>query len=155
MADRLYPSPTVDIVAKALGKTHEIFDGLRIGSMYHCPMAEAQGYTSVSVRHIPCGKENCVHRHYLDLSTWKASAEGLDAFSEEVSRLWLKEGRKVFVHCAHGIERAPLAVAYFAKLHFTKGETFEDVYEFVRRMRPMAQDRTLWLSPEARGRVGI
>lgn len=154
MSDRHYPSPSPDHVAAALGKTHEVFPGLRIGAAAHCQFSKGQGYVSVSVRHVPCMNDDCTQRHYLDLATWVASVEGLDAFADDVGER-LALGRKVFVHCAHGIERAPLAVAYFLKRDVCRALPFEDVYAFVRKMRPVALDRTKWLSPEAVRKVGL
>ena len=49
----------------------------------------------------------------------------------------------VLVHCAAGMERSPLAVAYF--LAYSKGIPIEEAYKIVKRGRPQAMDRTGWL----------
>lgn len=50
---------------------------------------------------------------------------------------------EVLVHCAAGIERSPLAVAYF--LAYSKGIPIEESYKIVKRGRPQTQERTIWL----------
>src|SRR3990172_11102387 len=48
----------------------------------------------------------------------------------------------VLVHCAAGMERSPLAVAYF--LAYSKGIPIEEAYKIVKRGRPQTQERTGW-----------
>ncbi len=55
----------------------------------------------------------------------------------------LKNGAEVLVHCAAGIERSPLTVAYF--ISYSKGISIHEAYKIVKRQRPQAQDRTMWL----------
>ena len=55
----------------------------------------------------------------------------------------LLNGRKVLVHCGAGIERSPLAVAWY--LAKTQHTTIEDAYEIVRKGRSQTQVRTVWL----------
>lgn len=55
----------------------------------------------------------------------------------------LKSDHHVLVHCAAGIERSPLAVAWFLSRHY--GMTIEKAYEIVKKNRPQTQDRSVWL----------
>jgi len=55
----------------------------------------------------------------------------------------LKTDHHVLVHCMAGIERSPLAVAYFLSRHY--GMTIEKAYELVKKGRPQTQDRRVWL----------
>jgi len=81
----------------------------------------------------------------------------MERVSSLIRETWLEGGHRTYVHCFHGVERAPLAVAWF--VHQNLGAiqrlpavrfkatqmSFGDVYKFVLRMRPVAQDRTQWL----------
>ncbi len=55
----------------------------------------------------------------------------------------IKNGAEVLVHCAAGIERSPLTVAYY--ISYSKGISIDEAYKIVKRQRPQAQDRTIWL----------
>lgn len=55
----------------------------------------------------------------------------------------LKTDRHVLVHCMAGIERSPLAIAYFLTRHF--GMDIEQAYRLVKKGRPQTQDRRVWL----------
>lgn len=140
-----YESPNQSLKIVADAGSHEIIPGLVIGSLAQCGTAKKNGYVSIGVRHIACHVPGCIHKHFLDLNTFVASRAGLESFSDEVLDIWYRNGKKVFVHCFHGIERAPLAVAYFIKREVTPLIPFADVYRFVLRQRPCALDRTNWL----------
>jgi hypothetical protein len=142
---RKYASPSPERTKQAEASSNEILPGLLIGSLSQCATAARNGYATLSVRHIKCSVPTCVNKHFLDLDTFTASKAGLDAFADELHVTWCLKGQKTFVHCFHGIERAPLAVAYAIKRDVTPQFSFEEVYAFVRRMRPVALDRTKWL----------
>lgn len=55
----------------------------------------------------------------------------------------LKTGADVLVHCAAGIERSPLTVAYY--IAYSKGISIHEAYKIVKRGRPQTQDRSGWL----------
>lgn len=55
----------------------------------------------------------------------------------------LKSDHKILVHCAAGMERSPLAVAYFLQHNF--GITLEEAYKIVKKNRPQTLDRSIWL----------
>ena len=46
-------------------------------------------------------------------------------------------------NCAAGIERSPLAVAYF--IAYSKGIPIEEAYKIVKKGRPQTQERIMWL----------
>jgi hypothetical protein len=65
----------------------------------------------------------------------------------------LQAGRKVLVHCAEGIERAPLAITCF--LHRTgKAPSLEEAFRMVQKKRTQAQDRLEWLERSGLGGPG-
>jgi len=68
--------------------------------------------------------------------------EQLDKVSTFIDAM-LKTDRKILVHCMAGIERSPLAVAYFLSHYF--GMTIEQAYQLVKKGRPQTQDRRVWL----------
>lgn len=49
----------------------------------------------------------------------------------------------VLVHCMGGMERSPLAVAYF--IAYSKGIPLEEAYKIVKKGRPQTMDRSIWL----------
>ena len=55
----------------------------------------------------------------------------------------LLAGRRVLVHCHHGVERSPLAVAWF--LTTKHGMTIDSAYRLVMERHPRTQDRRRWL----------
>jgi len=50
---------------------------------------------------------------------------------------------EVLINCAAGMERSPLAVAYY--LMYSKGISIEEAYEIVKKGRPQTMDRRVWL----------
>jgi len=57
----------------------------------------------------------------------------------------LRAGRRVLVHCGAGVERSPLAVAYY--LHRDHGLSWDAAYALLQRRRPQVADRRSWLAP--------
>lgn len=155
--DRKYESPSREITDAAAAHSHEILPGLVIGSLSQCASATRSGFRTICVRHLPCHVPACLHSSVLNLETWVASVAEMERVASLIREVWLDGGNKTYVHCFHGVERAPLAVAWFIHAHIAEIQalpnvrfknqqmTFDDVYKFVRRMRPVALDRTLWL----------
>lgn len=54
----------------------------------------------------------------------------------------------LLVHCRYGLERSPLAVAWF--LRHRLGWSWDEAYGLLRRKRPEIQDRRDWLPEVAR-----
>ena len=58
------------------------------------------------------------------------------------------QGKRVIIHCAWGMERAPLTVAYFLSGSVKRSiDTLPDIkaaYEQIRKVRPFVLDRTTW-----------
>lgn len=53
----------------------------------------------------------------------------------------------LMIHCKGGIERSPLTVAYFlVKFRHYK---MDDAYEFIKKARPVVEDRRTWLPSES------
>ena len=77
----------------------------------------------------------------------QVSAKDLDTAAENIESAMRSHGR-VLVHCAGGIERSPLTVAWF--LFRKRGMTFENAYRLVTEKRRQAQRRDGWLAPDAR-----
>ena len=55
----------------------------------------------------------------------------------------LDKGTEVMVNCAAGMERSPLAIAYY--LSYSKGISIEEAYKIVKEKRPQTMDRRDWL----------
>src|SRR5579884_1196928 len=82
-----------------------------------------------------------VPEEYVRLCVLEAKPPG-----EPPGALWLpflKDGKKVLLHCGAGIERSPLACVWF--LHTKRNMDFDEAYEFVKEKRPIVADRRTWL----------
>lgn len=55
----------------------------------------------------------------------------------------LANNRPVLVHCHQGIERSPLAVAFY--LRAMRGITMKEAYEFIKSKRPEIVEHLDWL----------
>ncbi len=53
-------------------------------------------------------------------------------------------GEKLLVHCGAGIERSPLAVAYWLCFQDGFKGHIEEAYQFIQKVRPEVQYRGLW-----------
>lgn len=136
-------------------QAHMVFPGIVIGSENNCQNAKGQGLISVSVRHIACENPDCHHFPILDMKKFVANTSDLDAASDWIYQKWAIEGNKIYLHCFHGIERAPLTLAYMIKRHVLPGFPFHNIYRWVQTKRPMAQDRSHWLEKEVQEEFGI
>jgi protein-tyrosine phosphatase len=58
----------------------------------------------------------------------------------------MARGEKVLVSCGQGMERSPLAVAWY--LFRRKGMTVQDAYRLVKEKRPQVIERLGWLHGE-------
>lgn len=67
-----------------------------------------------------------------------ASKDQLNACAEAIESS-LDTGKDVLVHCWVGMERSPLAVAWF--LHKKRGMTMDDAYNLIISKRPFVQRR--------------
>ena len=56
------------------------------------------------------------------------------------------EGKDVLVHCMAGIERSPLAIAYYLKNFHFPHLSWNESYEFIKQRRSEVSDRTQWLN---------
>lgn len=75
--------------------------------------------------------------------TNKASRTALDLCATVIDSI-LVRGAPILVHCAQGIERGPLTVAWF--LHTRRGMTIDQAYDWVIAHRPQVERRDLaWL----------
>lgn len=57
----------------------------------------------------------------------------------------LKKGIPLIVQCWLGIERSPLATAWY--LHKYRGMSLEDAYKLIQSKRHIVQDRRVWIRP--------
>ncbi len=74
-----------------------------------------------------------------------ASIDQLNAVAEVIDNALANEKikRKILVHCYAGIERSPLAIAWF--LHTKRGMTLDEAYKLIKQKRPIVQDRQVWI----------
>lgn len=79
------------------------------------------------------------------LTDWEATVPHLDSIAAAIEAL---RTDTVLVHCTAGIERSPLAVAWY--LFRYQYMSFDEAYALVFKQRTIALDRRAWLSREAR-----
>jgi hypothetical protein len=125
----------------------EIVPGLWIGDQRdaavwpHELICVLEGYRDPRVRKgsywIPILKQN------HSWSTWEADHGNLRKIARLITR-FLKENRQVMVHCAMGIERSPLTVAYFLVVT-GRANGFPEAYALIKKKRPIVWDRSEWL----------
>lgn len=72
----------------------------------------------------------------------RVRTKDLDIAADNIESALRSHGR-VLVHCAGGIERSPLTVAWF--LYRKRGMTFDTAYTLVTRKHPQTQRRDVWL----------
>lgn len=73
-----------------------------------------------------------------------ASEAGLDVIATLVNLLVRTTKSNVLIHCAAGIERGPLASAWYL-WKTGQYESFPEAYDYVKKTRTQAQDRTSWV----------
>lgn len=76
-----------------------------------------------------------------------ASRLMLDA-ATQIVRAHQKAGRRVLLHCAAGIERSPLTMAWFLR-RYGYARNLNDAYAKIRALRPQIQECTHWLPPHS------
>jgi len=72
-----------------------------------------------------------------------ASIKALNQVSQHIHTLLIRQ-IPVLVHCWGGVERSPLAVAWFL-VGYGYEDSLSDAYAFLKSKRPVVSDRTFWL----------
>lgn len=73
-----------------------------------------------------------------------ATRANLDRVAFTIERL-LMNRKRVLVHCGQGVERSPLAVAWYLRSY--RDYTLDDAYALLKRKRPEVEDHRAWLEP--------
>ena len=74
----------------------------------------------------------------------KQLTKQMNAFADLVDlKLNTEDDTKIVVHCAMGMERAPLAIVWY--LHKRTGISLDDAYQKVVEARPIVLDRRGWI----------
>ena len=77
-----------------------------------------------------------------EVTTYMADEKQLNVAAEAIESL-LSANKKVMVHCAVGMERSPLVVAWY--LHTKKGMSLDEAYSLIISRRSFVQRRDEWL----------
>lgn len=109
----------------------DIEEGRRLAGEY--------GHVVLSV--IPKG-DLSAHREF-DLRSPPFKASLLDEVADAIHHLESRSWSSVVVCCNMGIERSPLAVAWWLRKH--KGYDWDGAYRLIRQVRPEVQDRRGWI----------
>lgn len=121
---------------------HEILPRLFVGDMYSCEMAARAGMSRMCVLEQPCGHDDCFHQRILD-TDGKTNPEWLERASAFIVKEWMVGAARLLVHCAAGVERSPLTVAWFMGKEF--GTPIDDAYAWLKSHRSFVEDRRAWL----------
>jgi protein-tyrosine phosphatase len=81
----------------------------------------------------------------IDGESPRASVSRLNDAAEIIDNV-RGQGERVLVHCGGGMERSPLTVAwYLVKHHREEFPDLDAAYDYIKRLRPIVQDRQSWL----------
>lgn len=102
-------------------------------------MWDAEPHRLYEARHIPTTKMK--NGSIVVVPSW------MDIASRWITR-YRHSGmlQKVLIHCAGGVERAPLTLVWHLMRHDSM--TLDEAYELVKEQHPPAQDRRQWLPAE-------
>ena len=119
---------------------HEILPRLWVGPASSCDAAP-NGTRCVCVLEGP-HSPRCLHMPILG-SDGKADPVLLGKVALTIDTLWQPNRPTLLVHCGAGVERSPLAVAWWLVYRFSY--TFDEAYAWIKRQRPVAEDRRSWI----------
>jgi protein-tyrosine phosphatase len=111
----------------------------------HARLNVLEGPVTYSTPH-----QHDTHIAILDLAkTPPAQPTWLDAAASHIGSYCIVGGNPLLVHCAAGIERSPLTIAWFLRKsgRFT---TLNSAYSYLQGLRPVVADRREWLPEELR-----
>jgi protein-tyrosine phosphatase len=84
-------------------------------------------------------------RNLADVPQGLVAKSALDKCADKISEL-VKDRFNVLVHCGAGIERSPLAVAWYL-VKTGQSDNLDAAYKFLSSKRPQIQDRQQWIEP--------
>lgn len=79
----------------------------------------------------------------LDRSGALASIKGLNKIADFINE-YVEQGKDILVHCKGGVERSPLAVAWYL-CSCQNFKNLDEAYQYLIRIRPIVSDRKFWL----------
>jgi len=146
---------------------NEILNNLWLGDEWHANQAAEAGMIVICVLeerpegepdnaiHIPILKfdtqadkdlhnelyENMVHVR-MTHGAWRVNMINLNIVCDAIEAA-REMGRPVYVHCAAGIERSPLVVAWY--LHTRYKKTLDEAYAMIQEKRSVVMDRRSFL----------
>lgn len=88
-----------------------------------------------------------VERNTEGLQNQYAPLIKLQYLSNQIT-MALNANRNVLLHCDAGVERSPLVITWY--LTQTDNKTFDEAFEYVKKLRPIVQDRRVWLTREVK-----
>jgi protein-tyrosine phosphatase len=127
----------------------EITPGVYVGDESACEVFDGP---AICVADTEIQGHHCLWIPILTYSpplTASAKIKSLDRVTAAM-RVVRKIGSPVMVHCSAGIERSPLAVAWY--LHKERRISFDEAYDFVLKKHTAAQDRRYLIPNRWRGR---
>lgn len=80
----------------------------------------------------------------MDRSGGVASLKALDDVADLLHE-YVIDQRDVLIHCVGGIERSPLALAWYLVKVAKKFDTLQEAYNFMKLKRPVVSERLFWL----------
>lgn len=118
---------------------HEVLPRLWIGPQGSCDAAPESVFR-ICVLEEP-HSARCQHMRILG-ENGKAQISSLDLVANMID-VRFGDGWNLLVHCGAGVERSPLAVAYWMTRRF--GYSFDEAYAWLKQHRPQVEDRRVWL----------
>lgn len=147
MTDEMISDQTAWMVVRE-GAT-EILPRLWVGTDYCCLAAHRLGFKTLCVLESPCKSAGCGHIAICEATplgiVLRADKGKIEDAVDWIIRTYRRSDvDHVLVHCAAGIERSPLVIAHY--LHEQFRMSLDDAYDWIRRHRPIVQDRRAWIT---------
>ena len=127
-----------------------VWDNIFVGNVEDCKSWQTLWRLNTMLPHQLCPVPVCWPMKALDPELdsrgygVRFRRENLEAIADKLREYVTRaRGVPILVHCAQGIERSPLSVAWYASKY--GGLTFDEAYAHVLKARPIAQDRRHWI----------
>lgn len=144
----MYCGPCAVLKRAAKGVVTHVIDTLYLGDIFAAKTFDGERLCVhenpeyASMHHIPI--LTILPNSALDRTGAIASIAQLDKVVDFIINR-LRAEVPLIVHCKGGVERSPLAIAYFLVKAEQDYSTLDDAYKYLKSIRPVVSDRTFWL----------
>jgi hypothetical protein len=127
-----------------------VWDNIYVGNVADCQLWMTPWRLNTMLPHQVCPTPVCYPMNALDPELdpngfgVRFPRANLEAIADKIREYVGKaHGAAILIHCAAGIERSPLSVAWYVSKYC--GLDFDTAYDAVLKSRPIAQNRKGWI----------